>query len=631
MTTTWWGITILCVVCVAVWILLSALLYRQFFKRFYDIVLSMIAIMVFSPLLLVLMIVGAIAMKGNPFFVQKRPGRRKKLSRKECEKRGVPYGTYGEERIIRLIKLRTMTNEKDEQGNLLPDEKRLTKYGKFLRSTSLDELFSLFNIFVGDISIVGPRPLLVKYLPYYNEKEKHRHDIRPGLTGMAQVNGRNYLSWEETFEYDLFYVEHYTFFIDLKIFFQTIGKVIKRDGITEQTEGSGVDKNGKYVYDTFDVERTKQRLISKNRAEIGSDFFNYSLIKSKHCSSIGLPNMKHIEFYSSGRNAIRAICKTISLDKKTALLPEYTCYTIIDSFILEGFAVYFYSVNRNMMIDIASLQECINQYDPKVVFVQAYFGFNTLQNLRDSIEAIKNRGICIIEDITHSQYSLFEHISADFYVASLRKFFAITDGGYLQTNQLIQFPQNKPTDKQIIDLYMSACNLKRRYIDYLDTNIEKTVYREKYKEYNNLLDENRDEIASMSDIAFSMINNVDLDAMGKIRRENYRYLFNKIANFSNVIKPVFDSCITDNCVPIYFPIYVCDSEKRSVLQEALAQHLIYCPIIWPMSTHIDKVSSESDYIYKHILCIPIDQRYDVDDMQRIIDTLEKNIGEVLHQ
>lgn len=621
----------LCVVCVAVWILLSALLYRVFFKRFYDIVLSFIAILVLSPLLLTLTVVGAIAMKGNPFFVQKRPGRRKKLSKRECEKRGVPYGTYGEEKIIKLLKFRTMTNEKDENGELLPDEKRLNKYGKFLRSTSIDELVSLFNIFVGDISIVGPRPLLVRYLPYYTEKERHRHDIRPGLTGFAQVNGRNYLSWDEIFEYDLYYVEHITLFEDIKIFFRTIGKVLKREGVTEQTEGSGIDKNGKYVYDTFDVERTKQRLISEKRAEIGSDFFNYSLIKSKHRNSIGLPNMKHIEFYSSGRNAIRAICKTISSDQKTALLPEYTCGTIIDSFILEGFTVYFYCVNRNMMIDIASLQECINRYDPKVVFVQSYFGFNTLQNLRDNIEAIRNRGICIIEDITHSQYSLFEHISADFYVASLRKFFAIPDGGYLQTNQLIQFLQNKPTDKQIIDLYMSACNLKHRYIDYLDTNIEKAIFREKYKEYNSLLDENHGEIASMSDIAFSMINNVDLDAMGKIRRENYSYIYNKIANFSDVIKPVFDSCITDNCVPIYFPIYVYDSEKRSALQEALAQHLIYCPIIWPMSKLIEKASSEADYIYKHILCIPIDQRYDIDDMQRIIDTLEKTIGEVLYQ
>ncbi len=133
LTTTWWGITILCVLCVIILVLLSALLYKRFFKRFYDMVLSLIAIIVFLPLFIILTLIGIIAMKGNPFFVQSRPGRRKKLSRKQCEIRGVSYGTFGEEKIIKLLKFRTMTNEKDDKGNLLPDEKRLNKYGKFLR------------------------------------------------------------------------------------------------------------------------------------------------------------------------------------------------------------------------------------------------------------------------------------------------------------------------------------------------------------------------------------------------------------------------------------------------------------------------------------------------------------------
>lgn len=234
LVSTWWGILIICLVCVAVWILLSALLYKPFFKRFYDIVLSGLAVIVFSPLLLLLIIFGAIKMKGNPFFTQLRPGRRKKLSKKQCKKQGVPYGTYGEEKIFKLIKFRTMTCEKDEDGNLLPDEKRLTKYGKFLRSTSLDELPELFNIFVGHMSIVGPRPLRVEYLPLYNEEQLHRHDVRPGLTGLAQVNGRNVLTWKKKFEYDVKYVRIYNFFKDFAIFFKTIGKVFNRDGISQE-------------------------------------------------------------------------------------------------------------------------------------------------------------------------------------------------------------------------------------------------------------------------------------------------------------------------------------------------------------------------------------------------------------
>ena len=223
LTSTWWGITIIVIVALALWVLLSALLYRPFFKRFYDILFSGLAILVLSPVLLVLIIVGAIKMKGNPFFTQKRPGKIKKCT--------------GEERIFKLIKFRTMTNAKDKDGNLLPDDQRLTKYGRFLRSTSLDELPELINIFIGDMSLVGPRPLLVKSLPYYTEEERHRHDVRPGLTGLAQVNGRNALSWEDKFTYDVKYARNITLFGDVKILFQTALKVLKREGISgENTE-----------------------------------------------------------------------------------------------------------------------------------------------------------------------------------------------------------------------------------------------------------------------------------------------------------------------------------------------------------------------------------------------------------
>ena len=219
LTNTWWGITILCVVGAAVWILLSAALYRQFFKRFYDFVLSLIAIVVLSPLLLILMIAGAIAMRGNPFFTQLRPGKKDK---------------NGNEKIFRLIKFRTMSNKKDADGNLLPDEFRLNKYGKFLRSTSLDELPELFNIFIGNMSIVGPRPLLVKYIPLYNDEQRRRHNVRSGLTGYAQSHGRNAISWEEKFELDDYYVDHYSLWLDVKIIFKTLFVVLKHDGISSE-------------------------------------------------------------------------------------------------------------------------------------------------------------------------------------------------------------------------------------------------------------------------------------------------------------------------------------------------------------------------------------------------------------
>lgn len=199
-------------------------MYAKFFKRAIDFILSLCALIVLSPLLVILTIVGAICMKGNPFFIQKRPGKN--------------------ERIISLLKFRTMTNEKDKDGKLLPDEIRLVSYGKFLRSTSLDELPSLINILIGDLSIIGPRPLLIEYLPWYTETEKHRQDVRPGLTGWAQVNGRNTVNWDRRFELDVEYVNNISFRFDLKIFLMTIQKVIRRSDIAEDTrvvEGNFAD------------------------------------------------------------------------------------------------------------------------------------------------------------------------------------------------------------------------------------------------------------------------------------------------------------------------------------------------------------------------------------------------------
>lgn len=209
-------------------------MYAKFFKRLIDFTLSLIALIVLFPLLLVLTIVGAIAMKGNPFFVQPRPGKK---------------GKDGKEKIFKLIKFRTMSNAKDKDGNLLPDEVRLNKYGRFLRSTSLDELPELLNIVAGDLAVCGPRPLAVQYLPYFTDEERERHSVRPGLTGLAQVNGRNSLSWEEKFEYDLEYVKKITFVNDIKIICKTIRTVLVRENIGVRGSETLMD---------FDVYRKQQ-------------------------------------------------------------------------------------------------------------------------------------------------------------------------------------------------------------------------------------------------------------------------------------------------------------------------------------------------------------------------------------
>lgn len=193
-------------------------MYAKYIKRPLDFVLSLFALVLLSPLLVLLAVIGVFAMKGNPFFTQLRPGK--------------------DEKIFKLIKFRTMTCEKDADGKLLPDEKRLTKYGKFLRSTSLDELPELLNILVGDMSIVGPRPLLPEYLPLYDEEQRHRHDVRPGLTGLAQVNGRNAVDWETRFALDVRYVHNITFEQDVRILLLTVLKVVKREGIAQDNSAS---------------------------------------------------------------------------------------------------------------------------------------------------------------------------------------------------------------------------------------------------------------------------------------------------------------------------------------------------------------------------------------------------------
>ena len=193
-------------------------MYAKFFKRLIDFILALVGIVILSPILIVLIALGAIFMGGNPFFTQERPGKN--------------------ERVFKLIKFRTMDNRRDANGELLPDEVRLNRYGRFLRSTSLDELPELFNILVGDMALIGPRPLLVRYLSRYNEEQKHRHDVRPGLTGYAQAHGRNAVSWEDKFAMDVWYARNISFLLDCQIIVDTVKTVLNREGISSETSAT---------------------------------------------------------------------------------------------------------------------------------------------------------------------------------------------------------------------------------------------------------------------------------------------------------------------------------------------------------------------------------------------------------
>lgn len=226
-------------------------MYAKFFKRLLDFIISAAALVCLFPFMLVLVVVGAVVMKGNPFFVQPRPGMK---------------GRDGKEKIFKLVKFRTMSNAKDKNGNLLPDEQRLNKYGVFLRASSLDELPEFFNILKGDMSLVGPRPQLVRDMTFMSDEQRRRHDVRPGLTGLAQINGRNNITWEHKFEYDLQYIDEGISLInDVKIVFGTVSKVLDRSDTVREGTVSDVDfgdwlmMEGKVDKETYDKKQIEAR------------------------------------------------------------------------------------------------------------------------------------------------------------------------------------------------------------------------------------------------------------------------------------------------------------------------------------------------------------------------------------
>ncbi len=199
-------------------------IYIVFIKPFFDFIISLVALLILSPLLLIASILLLLANKGNPFFVQKRPGKKGK--------------------IFNIVKFKTMTDEKDSIGNLLPDSQRLTSIGKFIRKTSLDEIPQLWNVLIGDMSIIGPRPLLPQYLPIYTPHQYKRHELKPGITGWAQVNGRNAISWTQKFEYDVWYVQNVSFLLDMEILFKTVQKVLVSEGINAENMATTEPFNG---------------------------------------------------------------------------------------------------------------------------------------------------------------------------------------------------------------------------------------------------------------------------------------------------------------------------------------------------------------------------------------------------
>lgn len=585
----WYWILLIVVGSIFTLFLLSVILYKPFFKRFWDVVLSLLALLVFSWLFIILTIVGAIAMRGNPFFVQKRPGKRKR---------------NGEERIFGLVKFRTMTNAKDKDGNLLSDEKRLNGYGKFLRSTSLDELPEAINIFLGHMSVVGPRPLLVSYLDYYTPFERHRHDVRPGLTGYAQIHGRNDATWEDKFLLDVKYVNNYSFLMDLSIVFKTFFMMLKGSGVEEAKEEIRISSS--ISVKPIDAER---KGLMK---EVGSSFWvSPSELEDTRAAQTMLPqdyfkiNGADSCWTSTGRSAIELVIKNAILLnknlKKVAVLPTFSCESVYEPFFKNGFEIRQYSVNKQFEItsDLSSLIDGAG-----LLLIHPYFGFNSFSDQK-LIARIKKKGVVVIEDLTQCLFSSFEFLHADYWIGSVRKWLGVPDGGFVISS--VSPISNKPSieDSSLESVKVDA---EIRKYNYLMNGVgDKTSILERFKEAEDILD-GQNKVYSISRRSLKLLLSFDRSEMSSKRRSNYEKLSSTLIDKKI---EVFDRLPKD-VVPLYFPIYL---SNRGKLQSYLSSNNIYAPIIWPKEGILG--SSDYDGLYECLLAIPIDQRYSEGDIVRV--------------
>lgn len=351
--------------------------------------------------------------------------------------------------------------------------------------------------------------------------------------------------------------------------------------------------------------------------EIGSNFW-FNRYKEMSNKEINLDflniEIKDIAYFSTGRGAILYILKQIQKNEKKALLPSFTCSTVIEPFIKENFDVNFYNINLDLTINKDSFLESLNEYEPTILLLHGYFGFNTLDNVKETIKELRKKGIIIIEDITQTFYSKFKHLTADYYICSLRKWAELPDGAIaINKNSLFL---NKPNKFDFILEESKISAFHSKYM-YMENHIgEKSTFLKKFAEAERILS-NQKHIFSIGKVSRKIQANLDIDLLRKKRRENY-IILDKYFKKTDIVDPVFKE-FKEEVVPLYYPIYT--KGYREKVQSYLAENEIYAPIIWPKPKQIDKELNKTiDGIYNRILAIPCDQRYDVKDMKRIIKT-----------
>lgn len=565
----------------------SESIYKRYVKRFLDFILSGIALVVLSPLMGICAILIREKLGSPVLFKQARPGKN--------------------EKIFYLYKFRSMTNEVGEDGRLLPDEQRLTKFGKMLRKSSIDELPELINIIRGDMSIVGPRPLSIYYLPHYSGEAKKRHNVRPGLTGLAQVNGRNNVQWDDRFSMDVEYVNSVSFSLDVKIVLATVLKVLKHSDVAVR----GVSQIKDYgPYCILKEEKAGgEKQDGMKYSEIGSYFWLNNTEKVDTQQTISwLPTVQDECFTFSGRNAIDVAIKDILHNRKisTVYAPSYCCISMLQSFIDRGLKIEFYNIgyeNRKFTYQQPNFSE------DSVVLVMSYFGLDTEEE-RKVIQKAHEAGAIVIEDITHSllRKDVVSDIS-DYAVASLRKWFPIPTGGWSGKRNGKFF--EKPTMDSNHAVKEKIAAMQEKY-NYLTGSIESKEHflLANAKFENDLIHVDRS--LKIDDMSLEIIRNINANEVINQRRKNAKVLIAGLSEFSDLIEiPQIDLSVD---VPLFLPI-IMETEKRDSLRKYMIDRGIYCPIHWP------EVMGALIGVRENELSLICDQRYSEGDMLAIIDTI----------
>ena len=557
--------------------------YRHYGKRILDILVSGLVTLLLSPLLLFLALLVRIRHGSPILFSPTRPGK--------------------DEKIFRLYKFRSMTNAKDSQGKLLPEKDRLTRFGKLLRASSLDEIPELINILKGDMSLVGPRPLAKNYLVYYTSEQRLRHAVRPGLTGLAQISGRNNLPWDERIEKDIEYVRMLSLKTDISILVKTVMKVLKSSDIVVPGQALPVD----LVANNMIKEEGETHTVRETTTwpEIGSHFWldkDPSDLKPKEPELSFLP-VEDCTCTFSGRSAIRLAIEDAMQHKeiRTAYVPSYCCLSMLQAMIDLNIKYEFYDVvseGESIRYKVRSNARC------DLLLIMEYFGIGQ-RHTDEFIRKMKKKGCVVIEDITHSLLCSKPGCpDSDYYTASLRKWFAIPAGGWLGKRHgvLEQKPDLDSNDG--VENRIAGMREKSTYIHTGEG--DKTDFLKKFAAFENDM-VLFSPMLKIDDVSASILAEENMDSVRIIRRENAAALYEGLRSVEG-LRFLIGGFRIDQDTPLFVPVMI-KNGKRDALRKYLIDNGVYCPVHWP------EIMGARPGIRTEELSLICDQRYTTKDME----------------